>query len=137
MTLRQLAKRVDFWLKELAPLGLCHWQFHVSINDEVETDPQIPANASCTCSSHYDTVWLEFRKSYIDEVEQDELDKTIVHELLHATMRDLDHVIEGVSEYLGAPHRDAYAEAAMHAREGFVEKIARSIVYANGRNVVR
>ena len=130
MTITQLRKRVELWLNRMQPLGIRHWAIELSIVNVVENERQVEANASCTCASHYDKMWLEFRKDFIDSADEEDLDRTIVHELLHASMRDLDHVSEGVSEYLGEPHRSVYQESLMHATEGLVERLAWTIILA-------
>lgn len=130
MTIKQLRKRVSLWMDRLSPLGLNHWVVELSIVEVVDNDRQVEANASCTCATHYDRMWLEFRKDFIDTADEEDLDRAIVHELLHAAKRDLDHVAEGVSEFLGEPHKSAYHESLIHADEGLVERLAWTLILA-------
>lgn len=128
MTPKQLGKRVRSWMDRLRPLGLAHWTVHVRIVDEI--DNPADAHASCSCSTHYNTMWLEFRQDFIDTAEEQILDKVIIHELLHAAMRDLDHVAEGVTEFLGEPHRSVYQDSLTHAGENLVERLAWTLTLA-------
>lgn len=137
MTLRQLQKRVDLWLERLRPLGLGHWTLHLEIVDEVDSDYYAGANASCTCSRHYDTMWIEFKREYLEEADLEEVDRTIIHELLHASMRDHDAQTDDVSQYLGEPHRSMWQTGITHTREGLVERLAATLNHAFSDDVVR
>lgn len=137
MTLKQLQKRIDVLLGQMHPLGLGHWTINLSIVDEVASDYALGAHASCTCSTHYDVMWLEFSAEFIEEGTYEEIDRVIIHELVHATMRDLDHQIDEVSEYLGEPHKSVWQSNILHAREGLVEKLAQTLNHALRSNVVR
>jgi hypothetical protein len=139
LTAKQLAKRVDRILGEMRPLGLGHWVITLSIVPEVdhETSKVFDANAACTCSTHYDRMWLEFNEDFLNNSDDEDIDRVIVHELLHAAMRDFDHAVHGVNEYLGEPHKSAWQDEVNHAREGLVERLAYTITLMLRSNVVQ
>jgi hypothetical protein len=122
----KLCKRVTAIVDKCPSLGLRGWEFHISIVDEVAGATR-KAAASTSCSTHYDTVWMEFEKDWLSKASQSDIDKTIIHELLHMVFRDLDHQIENVSEFLGEPHKSSFEEAYTHEIEGIIEKMARTL----------
>ncbi len=128
MTPAVLAIRVAYWQKRLEPLGLAHWKPEITIVEEPSNDAYTEAKAAVSCSSHYDTFWLEFRKEWMDgEVDLEELDKVIIHELIHVAMRDVDYEIEKVGEFLGVASQEIWEDSVKHAREGLVERLARTL----------
>lgn len=140
MTLKQLAKRLDIIMAQLRPLGLGHWIIDLAIVDEIENAHMaagLGVNAACTTSVHYDKMWLEFNQEFIDDSTEEEIDRVIIHELIHAAMRDFDHAIHGVNEYLGEPHKSAWQSEVNHAREGIVERLAQSINLILRSNLVQ
>ena len=128
----ELTDRIDIWLERLKPLGLSHWVINVSI----VSDDELDANAACTCSRDYDTMWLEFRKGFLKEAEEEDIDRVIIHELVHAAMRNLDGAADGAAEHLALAHRMAWEKTLNHEREWFVEALARTINLAYRSNVV-
>ena len=133
----KLTKRVTDIIDKHPALGLQGWELHISIVDEV-TGAARKSVAGCSCSTHYDSMWLEFEREWLNTASHDEIDKTIFHELLHAVFRDLDFVAhDGVSEYLGEPHLSTFQEAYMHEVEGIIEKVARTLNYYYRESVVQ
>lgn len=129
----KLTKRVTDAIDRHAALGLQGWELHISIVEEVTKQ----GCASCSTSRHYNTMWLEFEKDWLKHASKKEIDKVILHELLHAVFRDFDAITEDVLEYLGEPHRSAVATAYTHELEGIIEAIARTLNFASGSNVVQ
>jgi hypothetical protein len=138
MTERQLQKRVEHWLKALPELGLVHWRANVDIVDEPSSDAYISAKASVACSSHYDTFWMEFRREWVDDdPDDDDVDQVIIHELMHVVMRDFDHEVDKVEEFLGCVTKELWADSVKHAREGLVERLARTLYRTSRSDMVR
>lgn len=104
---------------------------HVKIVPDGEVQGrQSDALAAVLPSSLYDTAWIEFSKSATD-LDADNLDKIIVHELLHILMRDQDRIIEHLTEYVGGPLEEHYDTQIRNEQEGVIERLARAIVMFN------
>lgn len=130
MTPRQLGRRVEYWQRKLHDLGLQNWDLNVSVVDEPEGRPG--SHASVTVSQHYDSAWIEFEADSLTELDQRNIDKIIVHELLHIIFRDYEAVIEEVSTDLGMAQRMAWNNLREHEMEGVIERLARTIVTLHG-----
>lgn len=135
MTHAALEKRVRQWQQSMPCLGLAHWRIEIKILEELRDDRE--TNASVVCSSHYDTAWMEFERSFLNEAEEAQVDQTIVHELVHMAMRDFDNAISDVYVSLGQPARAIWMDHVDHAREGLVERLARTLYYTSRPDVVR
>jgi hypothetical protein len=133
--IKRLQDRISAILGALSPLGLGHWVVHVDIVDEVDGIPG--SKAACTCSRHYDEMWLEFQEEWLGEADDEELDGVIIHELLHAAMRDWDQAVISAEHHLAMSHRTAWERELHHAREGLVERLARTINLTLRSNVVQ
>ena len=123
--LKRLLKRIEFWQRKLEPLGLKRWRLEVSYTDEVEGHKGAVATASP--STHYDTVWFQFERAYVEEADRWKLDETIIHEWLHVLMRDLDTAIHYASEYMSPQVCELWECQVEHEREGLIEALARAI----------
>lgn len=122
-----LAKRVERWQKRLVELGLAHWRItRVTITDRMPNGDH--ADASVQVSNDYDSYHIWFRDDFIVETDAKRLDETIVHELLHVSMRDLDESLENVEEWMPPAGYNDWSRVVNHAREGHVERLARLIV---------
>lgn len=134
MTLKQLVQRIDYWQHHpsLSHLGLAHWRFTVKWHDECEIKGKLvkEAVASADPSLFYSDAVLTFSEDAVNnpDYEGDE-DRYIVHELLHVAGRDLDEAIEAdLQDFLPPPLLDAHEARVRHAKEGFIDALARAIV---------
>lgn len=127
--LETLGKRLDYWQRVCWPLGIQHWRINLDIVEETHGGPN--AAASVRPADSYDTADLEFRASYIEEASDYEIDCTIVHELMHIVMRDIDATVESVETWMPhATHVD-FNERYCHEQEGLIDRAARAIVEAH------
>jgi hypothetical protein len=108
-------------------LGLAHWEFDVRI---VDSDPQGIENSSAAIDieDHYDSATIEFKRVRLEEMDQDAVDRTIVHELLHAAMRDHDEAVDSISTSLAVPFWQLWDNRLGHESEALIERLARTIV---------
>lgn len=123
----KVAKRVEFWQRQMASLGLGHWRIEsVSCVDKV---PGAPGSlAGVFPSSRYASATFWFKNDHIEECTPRELDESIVHEWMHIVMRDLDAAIESIEEQLSASVQDLWSDRILHEREALVDMLARDIV---------
>ena len=133
MKINKLCRRITTLIDKHPALGLQGWELHVSIVDAVD---DVDSKASCSTSAHYDEMWLKFDKGWLKNATDEEIDRVILHELLHAFMRDFNQVTEDLLDYLGEPHRSSVAAAYKHEEEGMVERLARTL-NENLRDVVQ
>jgi hypothetical protein len=128
MTLGQLKKRVRYWQHTLYELGLIHWSIDVEIVDEpARRYEESPAVASVSSAAHYDTAWMEFSKEWLAESDELHIDKTIIHELLHVALRDLEQYLEEPKDWMPPATFHTWSAAMNHEQEGFIERISRAI----------
>lgn len=130
---KTLGSRVEGWVAAFPSLGLTHWKIDTTIVDTEEGEP----NAEVTPSMHYDTARIEFRKGFLEESNEEEIDLVILHELVHVAMRDLERALELPEAHLGMPARALWMDALDHHREGLVDRLARALYYAYSANVVQ
>jgi len=130
MTTASFIRRVTYWQKKLKPLRLEHWDIEVEAVDEPSDSVFYSAKAAVTMSSHYDTVYLEVCKAWLPDAEPGDIDKVIIHELIHVAMRDFDDAIHRVEDVLGVPARGIWKEELRHERESLVEQLARTLYLA-------
>lgn len=131
MTEKKLRKRVEYWIEVLGPLGLGHYELRgVHVVDEVPGGDN--AQASVWTSSHYDSFELWVRTDVVQR-RPEVVDKTILHELVHVAMRDYDNTVdESMDRWMPPATRDAFEDDVVRrVREGFVERMARTIYAAH------
>lgn len=127
----RLARRVEKWAKIMVELGLAHWRIEqITLTDEMpnDGDGKGSANASIYVASTYDSMHIYFRNSFLEEASDRKIDETIVHELVHAAMRDIDEAINAADDFFSAASLDIWHERVDDARERLVENLARLIV---------
>lgn len=126
ITARQLAKRVETWKKRLDYLGLEHWRIDsVGIVEEV---PDAPNSVACVQTAHlYDNFRVWFQADYVENADEDDLDETIIHELVHVAMRGLDRTYEQVEDWMPKHTYTDFMVSVGLEREAFVERITRTI----------
>lgn len=130
LTLATLRDRVAYWQHHpaLSSLGLGAWDLSVEWLPEDNDDPESPI-ASAEPHHYYDEGELKFSRAEIDNCTALEVDRAIVHELLHIFMRDLDEAAEEqISLYFPFPAASGWRARVKHEREGFVDRMARTIV---------
>jgi hypothetical protein len=126
MTRSQLQRRVEQVARQLTPLGLAHWEFDVQI---VDTDGLEAPNsdAQVQASTKYDSAQMCFRREFIEVAEVEDIDKTIVHELLHLLFRDFENLLDLATQELGVTARELAEKTYDHELEGVIERVARAL----------
>jgi len=125
MTPKQLLRRVEKWQTVLEPLGLGHYRIDVKVEAETPAGPT--AIAACEISEHYDNVTIHFTWDLIDEGDEQKIDETIIHELLHVVWRDMDVLVRSIEPWMPEATYEDFGSRVYHEREGIVERIARAI----------
>lgn len=131
MTVRQLGSRVKYWQRALHDLGLQGWDLHVDAVDEPKGRPN--SHASVTVATHYDSAWIEFAESALTELSNRNIDKIIVHELLHIIFRDYEAVVDEGMSALGYREQSTFEAMREHEIEGIIERLARTIITVHDR----
>lgn len=128
MTDREVFARVRYWLKHplLIELGISHWRIDVETAEEPSGRQN--AKAAITTSGYYDTATIQFAADYVDEASEIDLDRTIMHELIHIVWRDLGDASRSLGMHVSNDRADAYEDRLDHETEGVVDRIARTIV---------
>lgn len=129
MHIGKLRGRVAYWQKRL---HLQHWVVSVELVDHKPMGNR-SAVAAIDYEDHYDYAKMEILRSQIQEKTQEEIDRLLVHELLHLHMRDLDAAIDYVGGLIDSDSYYVWSEAVEHAQEGFIERIARTIAAQNSK----
>lgn len=129
ITQAQLETRVRRWQQKLATLGISHWE----IDDIVisEKHPQAPEDgwyASCWRSTPYDKCEIWINASFLADCTAAQLDHLIVHEWIHAAMRDFDRALDSAEDWMPPATYTEFNRRLDHEREGFVDRLARTIV---------
>lgn len=119
----KLLKRVQFWQKELATLGISAWRL-----DELELVESDDFRAQVCASSHYDLYKLRFDREFLEDATEQDLDETIVHELLHVVMRDLDTATDRAIRYTPGGEDGELHSSIKLAREALVHRLSLQIV---------
>jgi hypothetical protein len=126
VTRSQLQRRVERWATKLSPLGLAHWEFEVEIVSEDEMDND-NSEAEVQPSTKYDSANVTFKRSFVESVDVEQLDKAIIHELLHLVFRDFEAIMDLVTQELGVTSKELVEKQIDHEIEGVVERIARTL----------
>jgi hypothetical protein len=125
MTVHQLAKRIRFWQNKLEYLGIRHWDITVRIVDRPNESDSCDA---CIHTSHqYDSATADFKESFLENNEVEQIDQVIIHELLHLVLRDFDNAIDAAGRNMGMSERMLWDDSLDREREGVVERLARTI----------
>lgn len=127
MTAAKLQARVEFWQKRLAPLGLQHWRFTVEVVDEAGGEPN--NNAAVSYSLRYDSAIIQFAREFLADPDTNEqtIDESILHELMHVVMRDYGQAIDSIETHLAPPAKAVWHDQLHHELEGVVERLARAL----------
>lgn len=132
MTPGKLRRRIAYWQRALGPLGVGHWKLSVDIVDEPRG--QRNSDAGVFVPTHYDTARMEFRREHVETCGDEELDCTIVHELVHLALRDLREVVDSSSERLSPSAEALFDELFDHEMEGVTDRFARTFVALHNAN---
>lgn len=124
MTEAQLLRLVKRWQKELAPLGIGHWEVSVQITNEITGKEN--AQAGVHYASSYDRCLMQFLPETADNYTR--IDHTIVHEWLHIAFRDLAQSILSVDDALSQGVRLQWEDWVDHEEEGLIDRLATLIV---------
>lgn len=123
----KLAERVEEWQQRLSLLGIGHWDIAcVTLTDDVPG--REGSRAAVQVDHDYDQVHFYFLNDFVENAAQRQLDETIVHEWMHAVMRDIDACFEWVAETLSPAAADAFNDRVDHDRERLVDNLARLVV---------
>lgn len=116
------------WTTWVRRLHMGHWQWDIHLGVDLDD-----AFAQITPHQHYDQAKLEVRSDWPHWSKRD-LNETLVHELLHAAMRDIDHVVHMPCEMdlWKKQGSMAYHDALDHAVEGFIQRMAEILVDSHG-----
>lgn len=133
MTEQQLADRILYWQVILTRLGIGHWELKLSVVDsfdEVDDQDDTDTAARCIVADHRDSATFEFLREALSD---DDLDVTIVHELLHVVWRDHDEAMRMVEGYMPAQTALVdFKDRMEHENEKLIERLARLIVTLHG-----
>lgn len=136
--LEMLRGRIDYWRQVMWPAGLRHWIINVEIVEEPSGRPN--SAAAVRSQDSYDLAEIQFSRELMDDYSDTEIDRVIVHELLHIVFRDLDEAISSVETWMPAATYTDFNERIDHEEEGIIDRLARSIVEAHSaswRSVVQ
>ena len=131
LTEKQLSARVGSWMESLPYLGVIHWSVHVAIVDAPDGND---GSAACVHSMNdYDHALMEFKREFLEEHEDwPEIDKVIIHELLHMVFRDYDEAIGQVNSHLNVPVKQIWQQGVEHELEGVIQRLALQLYAAYG-----
>lgn len=117
------------WVTWVKRLHMGHWQWEIELGKDLDD-----AFAQVTPHQHYDQAKVEIRNDW-RTWDKRALNETIVHELVHVALRDVDHVLHTPCELDQWKTKQAamlYHDSMEHAVEGFVQRMAETLVDAFG-----
>lgn len=128
MTRAEFEARVNYWRIRLGHTGLTHWRFDFDYDDDALEDRNgREADASVGVHETYDTAHWHVRPATLG-MDPLTVDETIVHELLHVAMRNLNSVEHDILAEVGGRSMIILSERLEVEIESFVERLARAIV---------
>ncbi len=118
MTRPQLARLVEQWRKDLLP------EWRVTLHDEPLEDMETEgAWAVCRTSDDYSKIQIHFTDDLLKQ-SNEEVEATVIHELLHALTRPWRKQLDAVSFELGNAKTAPLREQAEHEEEKLVDRLA-------------
>lgn len=125
-TLPQLRRRVKMWQNTLPQLGVAHWTLDIHIVDAPDGND---GSAACVhAMSDYDHASMEFKRDWLNAHEEwTEIDRVIIHELLHLVFRDYDETIATIHSHLNTPVRAVWSLQVEHELEGVIQRVANAL----------
>lgn len=112
------------WVKRL---GLSHWRINLNLSvpaAEMETDSSI---ATVTTHGAYDEADIGFIEGW-SAWDDDKIERTMVHELVHLHLRDLDNMLDVASETMRPSGRKMFDALSHAAMENLVERMTNVLV---------
>lgn len=123
----QLAKRTEAWGKRLSALGVAHFDI-VRVTVGTQSPSGNPdAKASVQVHDLYDNCSFFFDADELEEMEEDELDMTIIHEWMHVAFRDLEAAIAMCEDWLPERTYSDYEDRLNHEREGLIDRLSKAM----------
>lgn len=124
MTEAYIKSRVKYWVKKLALLGFSHYEIDVKVLSTEESEADL-IYALADTHELYDLATLEFEKSWVSHLTKEQLDRVIVHELLHVAMRNHDRAVRSIQFLiLSGAAEDLWVDHVTNERENLVERLA-------------
>lgn len=120
MTSTDIVGLVRAWAPRL---GLSHWEIDVTW-DETLTDDV----ANVVVESSYDGARITLRADLVEHPDAEYVEATVVHELLHVVMRDLDATLPPVLDLLPRGAASLARARYEHESEGIVDRLATVLV---------
>jgi len=124
----KIHESIEYWVETL---GLQHWEFTVEVVSEF--DDGVDAEASCAAHAYYDQATLRFNK----RLKGSEIDYCVVHELVHALMRDYDEAADDALQYLGYNIGRGFALRVNATKENLVDRVTRILLELGKSDRVR
>lgn len=109
-------------------LRLSHWDIAIDWKKSAEDDNLAEHHTSDT----YDISTIRVALGSFRDWGAEETNRTIVHELVHILLRDLDVAVRSVEQPLRAGLFDLFLNRFEHETEGAVERIARALIDLGG-----
>lgn len=107
---------------------------HIKLDIKLDEDPEHPdALASVSPDALYDRAELQFRSDW-REHEPFELNRIVVHELLHIMLRDFGRAVRSIGSagILSHQVQVLWHEQCEEAEEGFIDRMAHRLVELGG-----
>lgn len=122
MTRKRLALLVEDWRRILLP------EWRVIVYDEPLDDMEVgDAWAACRTPDDYLKIHVYFTDKLLKE-SAEEIETTVVHELLHALTRPWRKQLDSVSYELGNLKTSALRESQEHEEEKLIDRLAYALV---------
>lgn len=116
-----LDKLVTEWRSKLL---LENWKINTRMSLTVNGNENV--YASCQVHSNYNQIWLTFRPDF--KGDEDEWQRIVIHELLHAAMGRIDQFVETVlMNQLPDGEKKLASAAYVNLIEAYTEQMARAI----------
>lgn len=123
LTREDIASLVDVWQERLR---LTHWEIRIDWENEPGEDELANVNWS-----FYDVATLRFAATY-PMWSRREANWTVVHELMHIVMRDLQEGVESAERVLPASAYRLFDARFQHELEGVVDRTAALLIELGG-----
>lgn len=123
MTDKKVEALVAVWKERLR---LNEWRIGIEFSSSSDED----CYAEAKPSKHYDAADLTFYRKRMNELDEYEVEVTVVHELLHLAHRDVEHIVDLLDDVLVADVAQIFGDAMKHVSEAFIDRQARVLVAA-------
>lgn len=134
LTLEALDERARYWSHAL---NLDHWNFDMELVEEIPDAPGALARIEPSAQADRAAIQIvEDVEERMDEEPGFATDFALVHEFLHAHMRDCDEAVMALFGDLGFLASSGHRHRWTHAEENFINRLAHAIVCLDRRKVV-